>query len=257
MKTKSIKGKTITMRANVRARVNMPTTKIIERLCTLGFLKRNQKSIILAKPYTKLVNLDHTTILQFFNSKIQGLLNYYTFAANRVKLFNLIWLLKQSAAKTLSRKYKLRSMRKIFTRFGPLLRDPHTDYSLETPKSLPAIHKYNCKNTQYPVIPILEQEWYGRLTNTNLFQKCVLCGSTNSIEMHHIRSVKDVRTKMITKTSTFQEWAGAVKRKQVPLCQYHHSLYHHGKLLNYELNMISVYTGNISRLITEPADKKG
>nr|QBM31539.1 hypothetical protein [Arthrobotrys musiformis] len=158
MKNITRTGKVITMRANVRARIDMPSAKIIDKLHKIGFIKKNQDKIILAKPYTKLVNLDHTTILQFFNAKIQGLLNYYTFAGNRVKLFNFIWLLKQSAAKTLARKYKLRSMRQIFVKFGKNLKDPNTDLELISPKSLKAIHRYNCKNTQHPVMPILEQE---------------------------------------------------------------------------------------------------
>ncbi|KAF3919856.1 hypothetical protein ABW21_db0203711 [Orbilia brochopaga] len=90
MKTKSTTGKQITMRANVRARVDMPTQKIIEKLYVAGFLKKTDQHKIVGKPFTKHVNLDHTSILQFFNSRIQGLLNYYSFAGNRVKLFNII-----------------------------------------------------------------------------------------------------------------------------------------------------------------------
>ena len=54
------------------------------------FARRNHVGKILAAPQTSLVNLDHSTILQFFNSKIQGILNYYTFAANRIEIQNLI-----------------------------------------------------------------------------------------------------------------------------------------------------------------------
>jgi len=90
MSTTTKTGKAITMRAKVRARIDMPTVRIINKLQTLGFVRRNHNNMLLAKPYTKIVNLDYTTILQFYNSKIQGLLNYYTFAGNRVKLFNLI-----------------------------------------------------------------------------------------------------------------------------------------------------------------------
>nr|QBM09686.1 hypothetical protein [Dactylella sp.] len=148
-------GKVFTMRAKVRARVDMPTERIINKLQTLGFVRRNKSNELLAVPYTKLVNLDHVTILQFFNSKIQGLMNYYTFAGNRVKLFNLIWLLKQSAAKTLARKYKLKSMRLVFKKFGTNLKDRDTDYQLVTPSSLPAIHQYNCKNEVSPALETL------------------------------------------------------------------------------------------------------
>lgn len=84
------KGNKIKMRAKVRARINMPTKKLIEKLILNGFAHRNHYGKILAKPITKMVNLDHSTIIQFFNSKVYGVLNYYTFAANRIEIHNLI-----------------------------------------------------------------------------------------------------------------------------------------------------------------------
>lgn len=90
MKTSTTKGDVIRMRANVRARVNMPTAILIEKVIRNGFARRNHLRQVLARPLTKLVNLDHSTIVQFYNSKIYGFLNYYTFAANRIETQNLI-----------------------------------------------------------------------------------------------------------------------------------------------------------------------
>lgn len=64
--------------------------------------------------------------------------------------------------------------------------------------------------------------------------------------MHHHRSVKDVRAKMMSLHANYQQWIGATQRKQIPLCQYHHNLYHQGKLLNYELNLIARYSNNMA-----------
>ena len=89
MKTKTVKGNHITMRANVRARLNMPTKTLIKKLIKNKFARINHTGKILAAPQTGLVNLDHSTIIQFYNSKISGILNYYSFAANRVKARNL------------------------------------------------------------------------------------------------------------------------------------------------------------------------
>jgi hypothetical protein len=96
MKTRTVKGTPNTMRANVRARVNMPTKLLIEKLIKGGFAHRNQIGKVLAKPMTKMVNLDHATIIQFYNSKIHGMLNYYSFKSprggygNRIDTQNLI-----------------------------------------------------------------------------------------------------------------------------------------------------------------------
>ena len=78
------------MRANVRANVNMPTKLLIEKLIKSGFARRNNLGQLLASPKTDLINLDHSTIIQFYNSKIYGLLNYYIFARNRIETQNLI-----------------------------------------------------------------------------------------------------------------------------------------------------------------------
>jgi len=64
--------------------------------------------------------------------------------------------------------------------------------------------------------------------------------------MHHLRKVKDVRVGMANSRAKFKQWIGATQRKQIPLCQYHHSLYHNGKLLNYEMNLIAKYNNNMT-----------
>lgn len=94
MKTKTSSGKQITMRANIRAGVYMPTKKLIEKLVKANFAHRNHNNVLLGKAKTELVNLDHPTIIQFYNSKVYGLINYYSFAANRIETQNLIWILR-------------------------------------------------------------------------------------------------------------------------------------------------------------------
>jgi hypothetical protein len=114
------------------------------------------------------------------------------------------------------------------------------------PKSLPTIHKYNYKTNYELPEKELEKSWYGRLTQSNIFKTCVVCGSSTNIQMHHLRKVLNIRTKTANSKATFDQWIGATRRKQIPLCQYHHSLYHSGKLLNYEITKIANYQANLS-----------
>lgn len=58
--------------------------------------------------------------------------------------------MRLSLAKTLARKYKLRSARQAFKKFGPFLKDPNTEIQIFVPKSLPTIHKYNINEQYYP-----------------------------------------------------------------------------------------------------------
>ena len=78
------------MRGNERARVNMPTENLIAKFNKAGFVRNDAYGKVVAKALTSMVNLDHATIIQFFNSKINGLVNYYTFAANRFETQKLI-----------------------------------------------------------------------------------------------------------------------------------------------------------------------
>lgn len=54
---------------------------------------------------------------------------------------------------------------------------------------------------------------------------CVICGSNEDVEMHHIRDIKSLKGKTAVETAV-----AAVKRKQIPLCRKHH-LEAHGKRL--------------------------
>ena len=89
MSTRSKSGQPITMRSSVRARVNMPTAKLIEKLIKAGFASRDSKRNVIARAMTGMVNMDHYTILQFYQSKINGLLSHFSYAGNRSELSNL------------------------------------------------------------------------------------------------------------------------------------------------------------------------
>ena len=258
MKTKTSKGNPITMRANIRARINAPIPELIKKLIKAGIAKRDSHNKVVASPLTALVNLDHATILQFYNARINGIESYYTFASNRTRCKDIIWLLRHSCAKTLARKYKLKSSRQVFKKFGTFLKDPETYMKLKYQKSLAVIHKFNHGMSLLPPLKEITKSWFGRLTETNIFKECLICGTTNKVQMHHIRAVKDVRMKIRTGTSTFEEREGGFLRKQIPLCSYHHNLYHKGELFGYEMSAIKGYSENNPKgLITfGPKDPK-
>ena len=81
--------------------------------------------------------------------------------------------------------------------------------------------------------------WTGSLTKSQFDEPCAICGTTDNIEMHHIRSVKNVRIK----TRTYAQWVGKFLRKSIPLCFGHHIALHSGKLSQSEVNILSKYRG--------------
>ena len=68
----------------------------------------------------------------------------------------------------------------------------------------------------------------------------MVCGD-EKVEMHHVRSIKDVRMRIRKGESSYEEIVGAMKRKQVPLCERHHKDLHNGKLTREEMLIVQGY----------------
>ena len=142
-------------------------------------------------------------------------------------------------------------MSQIFKLFGPLLEDKETETKFFKPENLKAKNDFNdisivakggkMKQNKYirgaseqdDLDSILKGSWAFKLTESNINKRCIICKTGHKIEMHHLRNVADVRAKWRSGNTTFEERKGAMLRKQIPLCQYHHQLYHSGQL-NYQ-----------------------
>jgi group II intron reverse transcriptase/maturase len=116
--------KLISRRNKIRIRIDMDTEKVLKRLETNKFIrKRNAvlggKSLEYRGTFKgNLINLDHADILKYYNSVIRGVHNYYSFVNNTQDLALIIWKLTESCALTLARKFKIRTMRLVYRKFG-------------------------------------------------------------------------------------------------------------------------------------------
>ena len=71
-----------------------------------------------------------------------------------------------------------------------------------------------------------------------MFKQCVICGSTKHIEMHHIRKVRDLQSKLRKKNTDFFSFQmAAINRKQVPLCAEHYKALHNIITLSFMMNV--------------------
>lgn len=121
--------------------VNAPISKLIKALKDVGIVRHNRGQKVIPQCLTSMVNLSHSEIIRFYNSKIHGTSNYYSFASNRKSLHFIIWMFKASCALTLARKLKLGTMKKVFCRFGNELECPDTGISLHKP-NLQTTHEF-------------------------------------------------------------------------------------------------------------------
>jgi group II intron reverse transcriptase/maturase len=225
----------------MRMRVMIPMKDVIKKLASSKFVLYNKFGMPVAVARKDLVNFEHHEIITFYNHRILGITNFYGFASNLNSLRKIIMFLQLSCALTLALKLKLRTKKQAFNKFGPKLTDPETGITLKLPKDLKV--KYNFLGAKSDRIDnILKVSWFNKLSKSNLNKKCVICESSKNIEMHHIRQVKDVKNLIKTGKSTYQQWVGTFYRKQVPLCAYHHDLYHSGDLNYADMTKIRKYT---------------
>jgi group II intron reverse transcriptase/maturase len=244
-KVVTMKRTGVTRKVRVASRTVLiaPIKSIFEKAAVNGFFKKLNGKFIPTK-VGKCINLDHTDILRYYNSVIHGVLNYYSFVNNRKSLVSFVHGLKFSCARTLALKYKLRHASKIFKKFGSKLKSPCGKVELFVPTTLKYIKQFNI-NTPLPD-DVLFNNWNNKLIKNNLFKACIICGSSDHIQMHHVRKIRNLKMKAIGKCMDFSTMQmAAVNCKQVPLCAVHHKFLHKNILTIAERKL---FTDNVSLL---------
>lgn len=116
-----------------------PILELIIKLKDKGFVKRSRLGEFFPKGKSNCIPLTHPQILNYFNSRIRGILNYYSCVHNRNELWSIVRFLNYSCALTLARKYKLKSLAKTFKKFGRDLRfvnEKGKEYKIFRPDNL-------------------------------------------------------------------------------------------------------------------------
>ena len=155
-----------------RIRINIDLRKIYKKLVDSKYARfsNHSQKVPLGTAKNSILNLSHADIIELYNLRVIKLINFYSFAANRHKLKNIIWLLHISCALTLAKKYKIRSKSLIFKRFGRSLACPETGVKLYIFKSLKAIHDYrpNAKvNIYFPYTKNRSNIFNSHIINNN------------------------------------------------------------------------------------------
>lgn len=118
-----------------RVRLEAPINSIFEKGVKNGFFKKTKTGEFAPTCCRRLINLNHSDIIQFYNQKIRAVLSYYSFADNKKSLGSFVHGLKHSCALTLALKFKFRRRSKVFKKFGTKLACPETKIELYLPKT--------------------------------------------------------------------------------------------------------------------------
>lgn len=216
-----------------------PMLQIYQRLQTRGMFKKPAMGSNQHRPcgMKAMVNLHIPHIITYYNSVSRGLLNYYSFVnQNYFMVVKLVYGLKVSCALTLALKLKQRTRAKIYAKFGKNLhyswknsKGKEVSTSFFLPPNYRVMPKHKRFNTTTNVSPPnFNKIWANKLTKSNMYETCVVCGQ-KPVQMHHVRNIRSIRSKLKTNNDFARTQMEAINRKQVPLCETHHHKVH-GKL---------------------------
>jgi len=119
-------------------------------------------------------------------------------------------------------KMRIRSRAKVFKKYGASLTvkdEAGREYSFKIQKTLKRINKFSGRpGSPYSVFN------YSIRSKSILDKPCSICGSTENVEMHHRRSLKNKFT-----DNTLKGIKKNLSRKQIPLCRTCHMKVHRGQ----------------------------
>lgn len=173
--------------------LNAPIRKIVEKLVANGFAKNK----VTGQPTKvgRFIHFDTPLIYESFLSVARGLINYYFFVDNYVKMSSrILYITKYSLALTIAAKFKMKTLHKVFCKYGPTLKfttktnkvycfDLNT-FVLSAPGLKTGVTKYN---------PFLALEIATKKlprTKILLDNDCSLCGFTIKLKVHHIKYIR-------------------------------------------------------------------
>jgi group II intron reverse transcriptase/maturase len=204
--------------------IDAPKQRLINRLHDKGFCTTQ------GEPTTKLswINLDADQTVSLFNGINRGIQNYYRFVDNIGSIATLQYILRFSLAKTLAAKYRI-SVRQVFQRFGNNLtitvkaEDGSSNRQISFYRNTDWEKKRNAFITNNITIDQVQMALRLR-SRSKLGKPCCICGSTQQVEMHHVRHIR----KIGQKTKGFTTVLQALNRKQIPTCRPCHLKIHRG-----------------------------
>ena len=219
----------------------IPIKKLVEKLAAQQFCTIKDYAQGQIKPMGKAswINLSLKDILTKYNSVMQGISNFYSFADNRARLQLIQYILLHSCAKLFGRKLNLNSRNVVFSKFksnlqvkAPVSDAPNSKskiYSFKLAKSFKATGKFLIN----PAEP-LDTVYYKLRTRSKLDDEslCCICASNERVEMHHVKALKG-------KSGKFMDVMRAMNRKQIPVCFTCHRKIHAGLYSGISLKKIA------------------
>jgi group II intron reverse transcriptase/maturase len=203
--------------------LDAPISKIVEKLKVQGYVKNDGQPT----KNGRFINLELFQIIEHYKMVERGISNYYSLANNYGRLIARIhFILKFSCVLTIASKMRLKTKKRVFSKYGKNLRVKKAKGFVEYP-----VPSYK-RPSKLPKIMVYDDRFVDKLHarlprgRTDLGGPCFACGSTTNIEVHHVRALRKhgstVSNNFLTRLMS------KINRKQIPLCEKCHKKVHAG-----------------------------
>ena len=189
----------------------------------------------------RIVNTDFSIVAQF-QAEFRGVAEYYRLAFNRHRLGRLKYVMERSLTKTLARKYRI-TVPKVYRRYRAVLDTEHgprrglqvtVDRDGGRP---PLIAQWGGISLARDITPRPLNDNPPRIWNSHrselvqrlMAEACEICGSTEQVEVHHIRALKDLNPKGRKHQPEWVTRMATRRRKTLVVCRACHEDIHAGR----------------------------
>lgn len=217
---------------NGRVVLCLPTDTMRKKLNdyeVLRFTEHNKVETWKPQSRIKLVNNDDLEILDTYNAEIRGFYNYFSIAHNAAAVNDFKHIMQYSMYKTFAKKYKT-TVRKIIAKYR-INKDFAVCFSNKKGEQKYRFFYNNGFKRKHVAFANLSDVMPNSIMNTACTslidrlkaQRCELCGNTDTLEMHHVRRLKDLQGKEPWKVHMI-----ARQRKTMAVCKPCHTKIHNG-----------------------------
>ena len=180
------------------------------------------------------------SIIERYGSELRGIVNYYTLAYNLHHLGRLKRVMDLSLSRTLAAKHKTsaRKMRRKYKAIAETNDGKFACLRVIVPRGdgkkplMAQFGGFAMKRQQNAILkdsePVFNKAPHTELVKRLLADKCELCGSTDSIEVHHIRALRDLNKKGRNPKPNWIVQMATRRRKTLVVCVQCHRSIHNG-----------------------------
>ena len=220
--------------------LRVPAT-VIETKCAL-YMRRGKP-----QHRKELTSDDDFSIIERYQSEYRGIVQYYQLAQNVSWWWKLHWVMRTSLLKTLANKHKC-SRSRLVRKYQTTIETSHgrlkcLQVTIPREGKKPLVAQFGgipLRQQSHAIITdslvsIKKKPARNELLKRLLAESCELCGSTQEVEVHHIRKLADLKTKGQREKPQWIQVMAARRRKTLVVCRHCHQAIHAGRPVKHPL----------------------